>query len=93
MEEKKKEQLEYSKLNRKRTGILLEKEKLNKELEREKINLQKSKQDFVLQKEKERNKIRDSLVREFHNKLENEISNKEKDIRTQLRNEFELKLK
>lgn len=55
--------------------------------------LQKDREKFNLYKEEEREKMHDKLVDEFHKKLESELTRKEKIIKSQIQNNYDLKLK
>jgi len=83
-----------------RKRLALEKDafaKHNKEeeeiLELHKNNLNDAKKEFEAHKEEEKGKIRQELSEEFHNKLLNELSEREKIINSKLKNEYNLKLK
>ncbi|MEK6906300.1 MAG: hypothetical protein AABW81_01625, partial [Nanoarchaeota archaeon] len=75
-------------------------ERLNDEFSRrlkgeeiEEKKLQKDKQDFIIQKETEKKKIREMLTREFHDKINSELAKKERELRNQLKEEYDLELK
>lgn len=70
-----------------------EKQKEFNALANKRKGLQQDRQNFVLKKASERKMMKEKLVSEFHKELNKELKKKEKAIRKQLNNEFDLKLK
>jgi hypothetical protein len=95
--------LEDKRKERAKVNEILERERRQmKEIDRmvveertrvELAKIAKAKEEFIAQKKAEARATTERLSSEFHTKLNKELSSREKVLRAQMRNEFELKMK